>query len=189
MQLEYLEENHVYVVDGVIVPSVSTLVSYATGDIYKSIPESILEKARIHGTGVHDAIENYERTKDISEEFQKEVNTYIELKEKYLLTVNKMEQIVAYRNHYCGRYDILDTDGYLWDIKTTSKYHKENLEWQLGLYYLALGKECEKGYCIHIPKRGKGKVYLVTPKSNKECMDLVKTYEQANDGDADTLEG
>ena len=179
MKVEYLAENHVYVVDGKIVPSVSTLVAYATGDIYKNIPESILEKARIHGTGVHEAIEYYETTGDVNEDYKKEVETYIELKKKYLLEVKSMEQIVNYKHYYCGRYDILDTDGFLWDIKATSKFHQENLEWQLGLYYMALGKQCDKGYCIHIPKRGKAKVYIVTPKTNEECIDLIETFESA----------
>ena len=179
MKIEYIDETHQYVIDGILVPSVTTLVAYATGDIYKNIPEHILEAARIHGTGVHDAIENYERTGEISEDFKKEVNTYIELKKKYILDVKSMEQIVHYKHYYCGRYDILDSDGVLWDIKTTSKFHQENLEWQLGLYQLALGSNKEVGYCIHIPKRGKGKVYLVRPKSHEECIDLLETFESA----------
>jgi len=179
MQIDYIDSTHQYMVDGILVPSVSTLVAYATGDIYKNIPEPILEKARIHGTGVHDAIEHYETSGEVSEEFKKEVETYIELKKKYLLDVKSMEQIVCYKHYYCGRYDILDTDGILWDIKATSKFHEVNLEWQLGLYYMALGKESDKGYCIHIPKKGKAKVYLVKPKTNKECIDLIETFESA----------
>lgn len=188
MKIEYIDETHQYMVDGILVPAVSTLVAYATGNIYKDIPEFILEKARKHGTAVHDAIEKYERCGAVSIEHEKEVNTYIELKEKYILNVKDMEQIVNYENHFCGRYDILDNDGILWDIKTTSKYHQENLEWQLGLYYLGMGTQKEIGYCIHIPKKGKAKVFLVNPKSNKECIDLIQTYEQANKSTSDIAE-
>lgn len=188
MQIEYLENRHQYIIDGILVPSVSTLVAYATGDIYQNIPEHILEAARVHGTAVHDAIENYERTGAIDDEHEKEVNAYIELKEKYLLSPKDMEQIVHYKNHFCGRYDILDTQGNLWDIKTTSKYHEENLQWQLGLYYLGLGKEKDVGYCIHIPKKGKPKVRIVQPKTNKECISLIETYERANKSAEDPSE-
>lgn len=188
MQIEYIDSTHQYMVDGVLVPSVSTLVAYATGDIYKNIPESILEQARIHGTAVHDAIENYERTGATTEEYAKEIGSYLELKEKYILNVKDMEQIVNYENHFCGRYDILDQEGTLWDIKTTSKYHQENLEWQLGLYYLGLGKEKDVGFCIHIPKKGKAKVHMVKPKTNRECIDLITTYEQANKSTTDIAE-
>jgi len=185
--IEYIENQHQYLIDGILVPSVSRLVAYATGDIYNGIPEHILEQARIHGTAVHDAIENYERTGTIDEEHAKEIEAYIELKQKYILNVKDMEQIIHYKKHFCGRYDILDIEGTLWDIKTTSKYHQENLEWQLGLYYLGLGTEKDVGYCIHIPKRGKPKVYLVKPKTKKECIELIETYERSNKSTTDTL--
>ena len=96
-----------------------------------------------------------------------------------------MEQIVHFSKHYCGRYDILDDEGTLWDIKTTSKFHEENLSWQLGLYYLAMGVEKDIGYCIWIPKRSKPKVFLGKPKSNRECIDLVALYEEAQNGNDD----
>ena len=188
MKVEYLENKHQYIIDGKIVPAVSTLVAYATGNIYSDVPEFILEKARVHGLAVHDAIENYERTGVINEEHAYEVRTYADLKEKYLLNVKDMEQIIHYKNHYGGRYDILDLEGNLWDIKTTSKFHKRNLEWQLGLYYLGMGVERDIGYCIHIPKKGKAKVYAITPRTNAECIDLVNTYEQANKSTTDTEE-
>ena len=188
MKIDYIDETHQYMIDGILVPSVSPLVAYATGDIYSNVPLEILDKARKHGTAVHDAIENFERTGAIDEEHSAEVKSYKELKEKYLLNVKEMEQIVAYKKHFCGRYDILDIDGTLWDIKTTSKYHEENLAWQLGLYYLGLGKEKDIGYCIHIPKKGKPKVRIVKPKTNKECIELVETYERANQSTKDTAE-
>lgn len=178
--IEYIDATHQYMIDGILVPSVTTLVAYATGDIYKDIPEHILEKARIRGNGVHESVEMYERTGEINEDFKKEVEKYIELKKKYILDVKSMEQIVHYKHYYCGRYDILDSDGVLWDIKATSKFHQENLEWQLGLYAMALGKRSDVGYCIHLPRTlSKAKVYLVRPKSFEECIDLLETFESA----------
>lgn len=189
MQIDYIDETHQYMIDGILVPSVSALVAYATGNIYKDVPEWVLDKARIYGTAVHDAIELFESTGEVTFEYEKEIEKYIGLKEKYLLKVKDMEQIVAYKNHFCGRYDIQDVEGNIWDIKTTSSYHKENLEWQIGLYYLGMGKERDKGFCLHIPKKGKAKVHLVTPKTNKECEELIEAYEQAHKSTTDTAQG
>lgn len=186
MEIEYLENKHQYLIDGKLVPSVSTLVAYATGDIYKDIPEGILRKAGDHGTKVHEAIEEWERSKTDDE--SEELKAYQELKKIYMLDVKNMEQMVHYKKHFCGRYDIMDTDGTIWDIKTTAKIHMENLEWQIGLYNLALGIE-RKGFCIHIPKKGKYGVYLVNPKTNKECIELIEKYEQENKSITDTKKG
>jgi len=178
--VEYFDDTHTYCVNGVIVPSVSKLVLFALGDdMYSRVPPEVLKKARIRGSEVHSAIEEYELNRTPSDAYPDVLESYEMLKKKYLLYVDKMEQIVNYGKHYCGRYDILDKEGTLWDIKTTYKINKEYLAWQLGLYYLALGVEKEVGYCLWIPKKGKPKVELIRPHSNKECKDLVEMFERA----------
>lgn len=177
--IEYLDDAHIYLVDGVIVPSVSKLISFAVGSTYANIPTEVLQRAAEYGTSVHDAIENFERNIEYNEELKEQVERYQQLKEQTNLNVKSMEQIVCYDHSYCGRYDIQDTSDYLWDIKTTSKVHVENLEWQLGLYYLGLGIEKDRGYCIWLPKKGKAKVIDITPKTNKECKELVELYEKS----------
>lgn len=177
--VEYFDDTHTYCVDGVIVPSASALVAFATGNIYSNIPEEILRRASEYGTAVHSAIQDFELTGHTQKEYETQIGIYSELKQKYLLNVKDMEQIINYKKHFCGRYDIRDIDGVLWDIKTTSKIHTENLEWQLGLYYLALGTEKDVGYAIWIPKRGKPRVELIKPKTNKECIELIDLYEKS----------
>lgn len=175
--IEYLDDIHTYLVDGVIVPSVSKLVAFAVGSTYANISPEVLQRAADYGTSVHNAIEEYESSGNINEELREQVERYKVLKEENDLKVASMEQMVSYQKSYCGRYDILDAHGILWDMKCTSKVHAENLEWQLGLYYLGLGVEKEKGYCIWLPKKGKAKVVEIKPKTNEECKKLVEMYE------------
>lgn len=177
--IEYLDDEHIYLVDGIIVPSVTKLISFAVGSTYTNIPLEVLQKAADYGTSVHEAIENFERNQKYNEELKEQVERYKTLKDEKNLKVKSMEQIVCYAHSYCGRYDIQDENGVLWDIKTTSKVHTENLEWQLGLYYLGLGIEKDKGYCLWLPKKGKAKVIDITPKTNKECKELVELYEKS----------
>lgn len=178
-KVEYFDDTHTYCVDGVIVPSATKLVDFAIGRMYDNVPMAVLEKARLYGTAVHESIQDYEERQVESIEYSAQLSTYKELKKKYMLTVKNMEQIVNYEKHYCGRYDIMDNEGTLWDIKTTSKLHKDYLEWQLGLYYLALGVEKDVGYALWIPKKGSPKVELIKPKTNKECKELVEMYEKS----------
>lgn len=179
--VEYFDDTHTYCVNGVIVPSATALVTFAIGDSYSRVPPDVLEKARIRGSEIHSAIQEYELNHTPSDTYADILNTYDELKARYLLYVGSMEQIVHYGKHYCGRYDILDKEGTLWDIKTTYKINKDYLSWQLGLYYLAMGVEKDVGYCLWIPKKGKAKVELIKPKTNKECIELVEMYEKSLD--------
>ena len=57
--IEYLDDIHTYLANGVIIPSVSQLVAFATGDDYSCIPKHILKSACDFGTDIHGAIEQY----------------------------------------------------------------------------------------------------------------------------------
>lgn len=186
-RVEYLEDGHIYLVNGVIVPSVTQLVSYALGgNTYSNIPKRILDAKAQYGTEVHQLIQDYEEKKITLEEVNAKridpnqksaLNQYVKLKSKYLIYPKNQEVIVNYKDKMAGRYDMLDCDDYLWDIKTTQKVHTDALEWQLGLYYLALGKPKDIGYCIWLPKSDVGQVIQITPKSFKECEEMIEQYE------------
>lgn len=181
LQIEYLDDIHMYLVDGIIVPSVSKLVEFVCGGSYANISPSVLEKAAEYGTQVHEAIERYEQEKTLTEGFENQINEYIELKTKYMLFVKNMEKIVAYKKHFCGRYDILDEGGYIWDIKTTSKLYTDKLSWQISFYELAkYGKVKNKvGYAIWLPKTRKhGQVKLIDLHTTQECLEVIEMYEK-----------
>ena len=54
--LEYDDESHTYIVDGVIVPSVTQILGVKFGNKYAGVNRSTLERAANRGTAIHEAI-------------------------------------------------------------------------------------------------------------------------------------
>ncbi len=181
-KVKYIDETHQYFIGKKEVPSVSKLVEFACGTSYADVPEEVLKRASDYGTSVHNAIERYESKGEIEEGLETQVSEYKELKKKYLLDVASMEQIITDGKNYAGRYDILDSQNQLWDIKTTSKTYIEKWEWQLSLYSYALKLESKVAFILYIPKKGKSKVILINLHSNDEVKSLIDLYNEATNG-------
>lgn len=181
--IEYIDLTHTYLNDGVIIPSVSNLVEFATKDDYSVIPPIILKKAQDFGTDIHNAIENY-FTKDEEPIFDDPYKRlafeqFIKLKGDIIEPL--CETLTDFNGRYAGRIDCIYQD-VLVDYKTNTNINIPHLEWQLGLYKMALES---KGYtinrcrCLWLPKRHKGEWVEITPKSNEECLQLLNDYEQS----------
>lgn len=185
--VEYLPETHIYLINGVIVPSVSALCGFATGFEYKKVPKDRLKKAQDYGTLVHEAIEQYEKTGDINSEVEQELEKYIELKKDWFLEVTKSEEQIHYKDLYAGRLDCIDQMGKIWDWKTNSKENIPYWEWQTGYYYLGakycgLIKEIKSvAHIMWLPKKQlkKAKVITVTPKSEAELLENYKKWKES----------
>lgn len=176
-EVEYIDSKHIYLVNGEIVPSVTKIVDYAMGSEYKDVPKHILEASAEYGTAVHEAIEQYIKTKDIVIAYEQQIDDFVRLAKDKMLMVRDMEQIVHYGNVYAGRYDICDEFDIIWDIKTTSKLHTESLSWQLSLYYLAKCGEIKPyGYAIWLPKKGEAQVVEIKTKPLDEVLKLIEDY-------------
>ena len=65
--LEFDEETHTYLVDGIIVPSVTQLLKDQFQHKYDGVPEEVLKRASQRGTEVHEAIERYIKTGEETE--------------------------------------------------------------------------------------------------------------------------
>lgn len=186
--VEYLDNGHLYINSkGVIIPSVSQLVSFAFPNSYKGVPEDILRRKAMYGTELHEILEKYDNGELNLDEFmfsqedpnlKSSLQDYIELKEKYKINPVSQEQIISYKERFAGRYDKLDANGYLWDVKSTVKENLEKWACQLGLYYLALGIEKKYAYIIYLPKGKKGKVIMIEPWSKSKCLKLLRDYEK-----------
>jgi len=177
--IEFVEDGHIYLYDGVIVPSVSELVKFELNE-YKDVPQWILDRAASYGTRVHDSIELFEQglfedTEDPN--VNSAVREFLKIKEDNGLKIAEMEKMVG-NSHCCGRFDIRLENGEIVDIKTNSKYPKRHLEIQLGLYNYLDGVERETGHCIWIPKGQFGEYLEVKPISFKECEELIARYEK-----------
>lgn len=159
--IEFLKDEHIYLVSGVETPSVTELLKIKFPDKYANIPTKILKEAAEHGTNVHKAIENFEEgiEQDLSIMQEIALDEYKKIKQKHKFIVSKTEQIVNYGKTYAGTYDILarlNNNKILIDVKTTAELDKEYLSWQLSLYNYAIKYEdrAYKLYCIWLPKNG-----------------------------------
>lgn len=193
--VEYVEETHTYLIDGVIVPSVTQLLKYKFPNKYKDIPEQILNDKAEYGTRVHRLIEiiNDKETGDnmavlaTVKEFDyiiyNSLKQYIGMCVKYNIKPLSQEQIV-YNELLAGRYDMtaeVKEELSLIDIKTTAVLDKEYLSWQLSIYNW-LGKlKVKKLYCIWLPKKELGKLVEIDFKTDKEIEDLIKEWSENNE--------
>lgn len=183
--VEFVEDVHCYLNDGVIIPSVSDLIRFKFPDAYKGIPEWILKNKASYGTDVHNMIEMFVKdelsVEDIEDEnIRSAVEQFEDLRKKWAFYIKDMEQIVSWGGRVAGKYDIRLEDDYLVDLKTTSKLHEDWLSWQLSLYYLCAGIEKDHGFCIWLPKGKKAKVVSIETIPKEELIQLIEDYEKNN---------
>lgn len=187
--LEFVEETHTYLYDGVIIPSVSEIIRFAFPDAYKGIPADKLKAKADYGTKVHQLVEEFAsgkismdeiKSKKIDPNIKIAVEQFELLRKKWVFYIKSMEQMVCYKGKYAGTYDIKTEDNLIIDLKTTSLIHEDWLALQLGLYYLACGIRQEFGYCIWLPKQKCAQVKEIKVKTWEECLEILKSYEQAH---------
>ena len=182
--LEFIEEEHLYLLDGVIIPSVSQILHTIFKDKYKNVPKSILNTKAQYGTILHSAIECYENKKELpilDYIQQNSFNQYIKLKKEYNIEVLEQEQMIHYKDKYAGRFDmiaIIGKDLCLCDIKTTAELDKEYLSWQLSLYEYSYVKKFDKLYAIWLPKKELGKLVEIERKEEREILNMLNEYEE-----------
>ena len=149
--LEYIDETHTYLYDGIVLPSITQILKCKFGGKYDGIPKATLERAAELGTAVHKAIEDYERQgieTDLPElwnwKFLKETHQFDCLDNEVPVVLFKDGEAVA-----AGRLDLVLTEkGFigLGDVKRTSTLDKKYLTYQLNLYRVAY-MQC---YCAEI---------------------------------------
>lgn len=186
--IEFIEEEHIYLYDGVIVPSVSEILHFIFPDKYKNVDKEILQKKAVYGSKIHETIECLEQNKtlpelDITQEFS--LKQYQRLKAKYNINVQVQEKMINYKDIYAGRFDMIATIGEklcLCDIKTTSQLDKEYLSYQLSFYELAFksmyGTGFDKLYAIWLPKKGYGELVEIEKKPISELLRVLKEFKK-----------
>ena len=183
-EVEYFDDIHKYLVNGVIVPSVTEILEKIFPNKYKNVPRETLMRKANYGTIIHNYIEQYEKgliTQELNYIQEASFRQYLKLKDKYNINVLGQEKIVNYKDVYAGRFDMIaniGTDCCLCDIKTTASLDKEYLSWQLSLYEYAYGKEFDKLYAIWLPKKDLGKLVEIERKSKEEIGKLLKKVEE-----------
>lgn len=113
----------------------STLVHRVNPNKYAGIPGRILNAAKERGSKVHEEIELAE-TIGIEPSSQ-EGRNYLKLKEGYKLDFLQSEYTVSDLEHYATNidaiYEVEENVVDIADYKTTSKFDKESVSWQLSI--------------------------------------------------------
>lgn len=193
--IDFLEEPHIYLVDGVITPSVSEILHFIFPEKYKNVSSYILNKKAQYGTTIHQSVEMLEnnlKIMSIEEAFNVTVQAldmnyiqevslhqYLKLKDKYQIEVIEQEQMIHFKDYYAGRFDMIariKNNLCLCDIKTTAELDEEYLSWQLSYYEMAVGKKFDKLYAIWLPKKDIGQVVEIKRKTKKELMKKLKEF-------------
>lgn len=178
--IEFLEKEHIYLKNGIIVPSVTQILSKIFPNKYDKVPFWKLDAKAEYGTIVHLSIEKYEKNEELPtlNTYQKiSLEEYKKLKEEYSIIPLEQETIVSYEYEFAGRLDmiaIVNGKKCLLDIKTTAILDKEWLSWQLSMYELAYGYDFDEFYCIWLPKGKIGKLVKIEKKSKKEILEKLE---------------
>ena len=181
--LEFIEETHTYIYDGVILPSITQILKTKFGKKYNGISKEILNKASQRGTEVHKAIEDYE-TKG-SETEHKELRNYKFLKKQFKFECLQNEiPVVLFKDDKpiaAGRIDLVLKEGNnvgIGDIKRTSTFDKEYVAYQTNLY--RLGYQQSYGIKISFLRgvhlRNDVRKYIELPINENMAMELINKY-------------
>lgn len=186
-KVEFDSEEHIYKVDGKIAPNVSTILgSTLFKGKYSDVPLEVLEKARMFGSEVHNAIE-FEEPMFLNNLQKIKYCEFFDLIKKNDIEIIEKEQIVYYvvddKVIYIGKFDLIvkyANDLMISDIKTTYNLDRQYLSWQLSMYKLAweqlYGKELKKGLAFWLPKRKASSLHSIKFKTKQEILKVVEIY-------------
>lgn len=197
--LEYFDDTHTYLVDGIEVPSITQILKVKFGNKYDGISRDVLNHASIKGSNLHKAIEVYEKTgEELSlktydkygiedSDSRYELRNYRFLKKHYKFEVLDNEvPIILFKNDKpiaAGRLDlVLNLDGDIGggDIKRTSTLDKEYLAYQLNLYRIGY-RQCygvEWKFLKGLHLREDVRKFINIPVNEDMAWSLIELYEK-----------
>lgn len=157
--LEYLNDTHTYLIDGIIVPSVTQILKAIFKNKYDFVSPAVLQRAAEKGTAMHKSIEDF--CKLGIDDGSTELHNFRFLQKQYKFEVvdNEVPVILCDGDEpiCAGRLDmVLRMDGKLGgaDIKRTALLDKDYLSYQLNIYRIAYrqsyGEEWEFLRGIHL---------------------------------------
>lgn len=181
--LEYFDDTHTYLYEGLMLPSVTQILSVRYKNDYASVPPAVLNNAAQRGTAVHKAIENYNNSG--YDDGSEAVRNFKFLQKQYGFEVLDSElPIVIFKDDMpiaCGRLDmtmLIDGQTGIADIKTVSALNKEKIAYQLNLYRIGLmqsyGVDAKFLKIIHL-RDGIRKV-IDCPVNEGMALEIIEEY-------------
>lgn len=185
--LEYFDDIHQYLVDGVMVSSITQMLKFRFKNKYIGVDKATLQRASERGTGVHRAIEEY--CKYGTETDLKELRNFKFLKKQYKFRVLENEiPVILFDNEEiigAGRLDmVIEMDGLrgLGDIKCVSALDKEYLGLQLNLYRIAYtqtyGIDIDFLKGLHL--RDDTRKFVDIPINDELTLQFIREYKEGN---------
>ncbi len=179
-ELTFEERKHVYKLEGIELPSVTTLMEPLSSKVYGPIDPNILSAAAAKGTAVHNAIENYLEfgIEDIPQEHAGYFDAFKQWEEKYKPEVVATEAKVYHKQlRYAGTCDLIcNINGVLTLIDYKTSYQVNMMLYMVQLEGYARAWESHgvpiaDRAILHLKKDGK---YTVehSPK-NAECYSVI----------------
>ena len=163
-ELSFEEERHIYRLNGIEIPSVSTIMKPLSDSQYFGVDEEIMRRAAERGTAVHNAIENYLKfgIVDISPEYQGYMDAFLKFMEDFDVKPLATESRVYHKTlRYAGTADmpaIVNGQVICVDFKTSASVNKMLTGIQLEGYakaYESHGLNFDGKAILHLKKTGK----------------------------------
>ena len=184
-ELEFIEDGHIYLVDGVIVPSITQMLQSKFGHKYDHVNEAVLNRAASAGTAVHEAIERYCKTGEESDLPELRNFKFLQRHYGFKAIENEVPVILFDQDEpiAAGRLDmVIEMDGQIGgaDIKRTSVLDKEYVAYQLNLYRLAYFQSyrLEWTFLRAIHLREEKRKFVTIPICGGLIMDFIKEWRQ-----------
>lgn len=193
--IEFIEDIHKYVVDGILLPSVTQILNTRFGHKYDNVDYRVLNAAAKRGTAVHKAIEEYEKQGIETDDIELRNYKFLKRLHQFECLGNEIPIIIFGNDNdipvACGTTDMLikqDEKIGLADIKRTSKLDKEYLAYQLNLYRIGYqqcyGTNIEILRALHL--RDDVRKFIDIPVNESIAWDLIREYMKGKENEEQT---
>jgi len=162
-ELTFDEAGHIYRLNGLVIPSVTTLMKPLSDDFYQTVNPEVLDRAARRGTAIHNAIENYAEfgIQDIAPKYAGYFRSFLQWWELRKPEPLAMESKVYHKIlRYAGKADLICIIGgrlTLVDYKTSAQVNTKLCAVQLEGYDRAFeshGVKVDDRLILHLSKNG-----------------------------------
>lgn len=181
--LEYIDDTHTYLVDGIIVPSITQLIKMKFNNKYDAVPKEVLKKAADKGTAMHLAIELYEKENKESDLVELKNYKFLKKHLKWNVIQSEIPIILFYNDKpiAAGRLDqVIEMNGKkgINDLKRTASFDKEYVALQTNLYRIgykqSYGTEIDFVSGLHL--RDNTRKFYKLPVNEEYAISIIEKY-------------